>query len=34
MDKNIIYMNIAKEVAKLSHCVSHKVGVILVKDGH
>ncbi len=33
MDKNIIYMNIAKEVAKLSHCVSHKVGVILVKDG-
>lgn len=26
-------MNIAHEISKLSHCVSHKVGVILVKDG-
>lgn len=26
-------MNIAHEIAELSHCVSHKVGVILVKDG-
>ena len=26
-------MNIAHEIAKLSHCVSHKVGVVLVKDG-
>jgi dCMP deaminase len=33
MDKDRIYMNIAHEIAKLSHCVSHKVGVILVKDG-
>ena len=33
MDKDRIYMNIAHEIARLSHCVSHKVGAILVKDG-
>jgi len=33
MDKNEIYMNIAKEVAKLSHCMSFQVGCVLVKDG-
>lgn len=33
MNKDRIYMNIAHEISKLSHCVSHKVGVILVKDG-
>lgn len=26
-------MRIAYDIAKLSHCVSHQVGVILVKDG-
>lgn len=29
-----VYMNIAKEVATLSHCVRSKVGAILVKDGN
>jgi dCMP deaminase len=28
-----VYLNIAKELATLSHCVSHKVGVIAVLDG-
>lgn len=27
------FLNIAKEISNLSHCVSHKVGVVLVKDG-
>ncbi len=28
-----VYLNIAKELATLSHCVSHKVGAIAVLDG-
>ena len=32
MDKNVIFMRIAKDLSEMSHCVSHKVGVILVKD--
>lgn len=31
-NNDIIFLNIAKEIAKMSKCVSHKVGVILVKD--
>lgn len=29
-----VFMNIAKEVASLSHCVRFKVGAVLVKDGN
>lgn len=32
LKKHRIFLNIAKEFSKLSHCVSHKVGVILVKN--
>ena len=32
MDKDKVFMNIANEISKLSHCVSFKVGAILVKD--
>ena len=31
-NNDVIFLNIAKEIAKMSKCVSHKVGVILVKD--
>lgn len=33
MDKNEVYMKVAFDIAELSHCVSYKVGAILVKDG-
>ena len=33
LSKHKIFLNIAKEIASLSHCVSHKVGVVLVKNG-
>lgn len=29
-----VFMNIAKEVATLSHCVRFKVGAVLVKEGN
>lgn len=29
-----VFMNIAKEVSTLSHCVRFKVGAVLVKDGN
>lgn len=29
-----VYMNVAKQVASLSHCVRSKVGAVLVKDGN
>jgi dCMP deaminase len=29
-----VYMNVAKEIASLSHCVRSKVGALLVKDGN
>ena len=29
-----VFMNIAREIATLSHCTRHKVGAILVKDGN
>lgn len=29
-----VYVNVAKEVATLSHCVRSKVGAVLVKDGN
>jgi dCMP deaminase len=29
-----VFINIAKEVATLSHCVRFKVGAVLVKDGN
>lgn len=29
-----VFINIAKEVAELSHCVRSKVGAVLVKDGN
>jgi dCMP deaminase len=29
-----VYMNVAKEVATLSHCVRSKVGAVLVKSGN
>ena len=32
MNKDKVFMNIANEISKLSHCVSFKVGAILVKD--
>ena len=28
-----VYLNIAKEIASLSNCVSYQVGAIAVKDG-
>ena len=31
--KDQIYINIAKEFAKFSKCVSYQVGAILVKNG-
>ena len=31
-NNDIIFLNIAKEIAKMSKCVSHKVGVVIVKD--
>ena len=33
IDRDRIYINIAKEIAKLSHCVSHQVGCVIVRDG-
>jgi dCMP deaminase len=30
--QDVIFMNIAKEISKMSKCVSYKVGCILVKD--
>ena len=33
LSKHKVFLNIAKEIASLSHCVSHKVGVVLVKNG-
>lgn len=30
---DILYLKMAKEVALLSKCVSHKVGCVIVKDG-
>lgn len=33
MNKDKIYMKIAYDLSELSHCVSHKVGAIIVKDG-
>ena len=29
-----VYMNVAKEIATLSHCTRSKVGAVLVKDGN
>ncbi len=29
-----VYMNVAKEVATLSHCIRSKVGAVLVKSGN
>lgn len=29
-----VYMNVAKEIASLSHCTRSKVGAVLVKDGN
>lgn len=29
---DLIFLNIAKEIAKMSHCVSHKVGALIVKE--
>lgn len=29
-----VYINVAKEIASLSHCVRSKVGAVLVKDGN
>jgi dCMP deaminase len=29
-----VYLNIAKEIAKLSHCERAKVGAVIVKDGN
>jgi len=31
-NNDVIFLNIAKEISKMSKCVSHKVGVIIVKD--
>ena len=31
-DNDVIFLNIAKEISKMSKCVSYKVGVIIVKD--
>ncbi|MCL2520949.1 MAG: deaminase [Spirochaetaceae bacterium] len=33
MNKDLIYLNMAKEMAKLSHCVKIKVAALIVKDG-
>lgn len=33
INKHKIFLNIAEELSGLSHCISHKVGCILVKDG-
>lgn len=33
INKHKVFLNIAEELSHLSHCVSHKVGCILVKDG-
>lgn len=30
---DIVFLNIAKEISSLSHCVSHQVGCVIVKDG-
>lgn len=31
--KHEVFLNIAKELSRLSHCVSHKVAAVIVKDG-
>jgi dCMP deaminase len=31
--KHTIFLNIAEEISHMSHCISHKVGCILVKNG-
>lgn len=31
--KHQIFLNVAQELSKLSHCVSHKVAAVIVKDG-
>jgi len=33
MNKDQIYMKMALDLAQMSHCVSHKVAAILVRDG-
>ena len=33
MNKHKIFLDIAEKIAEMSHCISHKVGCILVKDG-
>lgn len=32
MNKNKIFLDVAEKLAEMSHCVSHKVGCVLVKD--
>jgi dCMP deaminase len=31
--KHSIFLDIAEKISEMSHCISHKVGCILVKDG-
>lgn len=33
MIKHSVFLDITEKLAELSHCISHKVGCILVKDG-
>lgn len=33
MNKHKIFLDVAEKLSEMSHCISHKVGCILVKDG-